>query len=149
MNLCYVRLPFLYSDIIYYLNCCNTVMPLKCDPAWKIVDDSGFPMTPDRLLNFYGTHVWWLEVFKTITSTCGPYHLGGSATLSQHLRAWPWANSNTITLHTSIPLETFFASPASINSVAPEKSPQSTTKSSIVCFMESHQSPIGGGNHRE
>jgi hypothetical protein len=47
-------------------------MPLKYDPAWKIVDDSGFPMTPDRLLKFYGTHVQWLEVFKTITSTGGP-----------------------------------------------------------------------------
>jgi hypothetical protein len=80
MNLCYVRLPLLYSDVIYYINCCNTVMPLKCDPARKIMDDSGFPRTPDRLLKFYGTHVWWLEVFKTITSTCGPYYLGGSAT---------------------------------------------------------------------
>jgi hypothetical protein len=55
-------------------------MPLKCDPARKIVDDSGFPRTPDRLLNLCGTHVWWLEVFNTITSTCGPYYLGGSAT---------------------------------------------------------------------
>jgi hypothetical protein len=80
VNLCYVRLPLLYSDIIYYLNCCNTVMPLKCDPVRKIVDDSGFPRTPDRLLKFCDTHVWWLEVFKTITSTCGPYYLGGSAT---------------------------------------------------------------------
>jgi hypothetical protein len=62
----------LYSDVIYYINYCNTVMSLKCDPARKIVDDSGFPRTPDRLLKFYGTHVQWLEVFKTITSTCGP-----------------------------------------------------------------------------
>jgi hypothetical protein len=80
VNLCYVRLPLLYSDVIYYINCCNTVMPLKCDPARKIVDDSGFSRTPDRLLKFYDTYVWWLEVFKTITSTCGPYYLGGSAT---------------------------------------------------------------------
>jgi hypothetical protein len=70
----------LYSDVIYYLNYYNTIMPLKCDPAQKIVDDSGFSRTPDRLLKFYGTHVWWLEVFKTITSTCGSYYLGGSAT---------------------------------------------------------------------
>jgi hypothetical protein len=55
-------------------------MPLRCDPARKIVDDSGFPRTPDKLLKFCGTHVWWLEIFKTITSTCGPYYLGGSAT---------------------------------------------------------------------
>jgi hypothetical protein len=81
VNLCYVRLSLLYSDVIYYINCCNTVMPLKCDPAWKIVDDSGFPRTPDRLFKFCGTHVWWLEVFMTIPSTCGPYYLGGSATL--------------------------------------------------------------------
>jgi hypothetical protein len=44
------------------------------------VDDLGFPRTPDRLLKFCGTHVWLLEVFKTITSTCGPYYLGGSTT---------------------------------------------------------------------
>jgi hypothetical protein len=81
VNLCYVRLSLLYSDVIYYISCCNTIMPLKCDSARKIMDDSGFPRTPDRLLNFCGTHVWWLEVFKTITSTCGPYYLGGSATV--------------------------------------------------------------------
>jgi hypothetical protein len=44
------------------------------------VDDSGFPGTPDRLLKFCDTYVWLLEVFKTMTSTCGPYYLGGSAT---------------------------------------------------------------------
>jgi hypothetical protein len=59
---------------------CNTVMPLKCDSARKIVDDSGFPRTPDRLLKFCGTHVWLLEVFKIMTSICGTYNLGGSAT---------------------------------------------------------------------
>jgi hypothetical protein len=46
------------------------------------VDDSGIPRTPDRLLKFCGAHVRWLEVFKTITSICGPYYLGGSATMS-------------------------------------------------------------------
>jgi hypothetical protein len=46
------------------------------------VDDSGFPRTPDRLLKFCGTHVWLLEVFKTMISTCGPYYLGGSTTIS-------------------------------------------------------------------
>jgi hypothetical protein len=44
------------------------------------MDDSGFPRTPDILLKFCGTHVWLLEVFKTMTSTCEPYYLGGSAT---------------------------------------------------------------------
>jgi hypothetical protein len=58
------------------------MMSLKCDPAWKIMDDLGFPRTPDRLLKFCGTHVWLLEVFKTRTSTCGSYNLGGSATAS-------------------------------------------------------------------
>jgi hypothetical protein len=56
------------------------MMPLKCDPVRKIVDDSGFPRTPDILLKFCGTHVWLLEVFKTMTSTCRSYNLGGSAT---------------------------------------------------------------------
>jgi hypothetical protein len=96
VNLCYVRLPLLYSDVIYYINSCNTVMPLKCDPTQKIMDDSGFLRTPDRLLKFYGTHVWWLEVFKTITSTCGPYYLGGSATagiraiIIRAIIVWPY-----------------------------------------------------------
>jgi hypothetical protein len=53
---------------------------MKCDPTQKIVDDLGFLRTPDRLLKFCGTHVWLLKVFKTMTSTYGPYNLGGSAT---------------------------------------------------------------------
>jgi hypothetical protein len=56
VNLCYVRLSHFYSDVIYYINCCNTVMPLKCYPARKIVDDSGFPRTPDRHLKFCGIY---------------------------------------------------------------------------------------------
>jgi hypothetical protein len=44
------------------------------------MDDSGFPRTPDKLLKFCGIHVWLLEVFKIMTSTCGPYNLGGSTT---------------------------------------------------------------------
>jgi hypothetical protein len=44
------------------------------------VDDSGFSRTPDRLLKFCGTHVWLLEVFKTMISICRLYYLGGSAT---------------------------------------------------------------------
>jgi hypothetical protein len=44
------------------------------------MDDSGFPRTPDRLLKFCGTHEWWSEIFKTISSTYESYYLGGSAT---------------------------------------------------------------------
>jgi hypothetical protein len=50
------------------------------------MDDSGFPRTPDRLLKFYGTHVWLLEVFKTMTSIGGPYNLRGSATRARSLK---------------------------------------------------------------
>jgi hypothetical protein len=57
VNLCYIRLLHFYSDVIYYINCCNTVMSLKCDPAQKIVDDSSFSRTPDGILKFCGTHV--------------------------------------------------------------------------------------------
>jgi hypothetical protein len=28
VNLCYVRLPHFYSDVIYYIIYCNTTMPL-------------------------------------------------------------------------------------------------------------------------
>jgi hypothetical protein len=55
VNLCYVRLSHFYFDVIYYINGCNIAMPLYCDPARKIVDDSGFPKTPDRLLKLFGT----------------------------------------------------------------------------------------------
>jgi hypothetical protein len=71
------------------------------------MDDLGFPRTHDRFLKFYGTHVWWLEVFKTITSTCGLYYLGGSATAGirviivrvivvLHLKASKWFGSNEL-----------------------------------------------------
>jgi hypothetical protein len=56
VNLCYVRLPHFYFDVICYINCCNTTIPLECDPTRKIMDDSGSPRTPDKLLKFYGTH---------------------------------------------------------------------------------------------
>jgi hypothetical protein len=55
VNLCYVRFSYFYSDIIYYINDCNTAMSLQCDPARKIVDDSGFLWTPDKLLKLSGT----------------------------------------------------------------------------------------------
>jgi hypothetical protein len=52
------------------------------DPARMIVDDSGFPRTPDRHLKFYGTHAQPSEVFETMTGACGPYYLGGSTMAS-------------------------------------------------------------------
>ena len=49
-------------------------------PAWKeIVDDSGFPRTPDRLPKLCGLRVLQSEVYETMTGTCGPYNLGSSA----------------------------------------------------------------------
>ena len=52
-------------------------------PAQKEkVDDSGFPRTPDRLPGLCGLHVQRSEVSETMTGTCGPYNLGGSATAS-------------------------------------------------------------------
>jgi hypothetical protein len=52
VNLCYVRLPLLYSNVIYYINCCNTVMPLKCDPTQKIVMIRVFRGHPIDFLSF-------------------------------------------------------------------------------------------------
>ena len=43
------------------------------------VDDSGFPKTPDRLPGLCGLLVLLSEVCETMTGTCGPYNLGGSA----------------------------------------------------------------------
>jgi hypothetical protein len=56
------------------------MMPLKCDPARKIIDDSGFSENTRQT-----SYVLWytcilLEVSRTIISTCGPCNLGGSAT---------------------------------------------------------------------
>ena len=45
------------------------------------MDDSGFPRTPDRLLESFGTRVHRSEVFETMIGACGPLNSGGSATL--------------------------------------------------------------------
>ena len=45
------------------------------------VDDLGFPRTPDRLLGLCGLCVLQSEVCGTMTDTCGPYNLGGPATI--------------------------------------------------------------------
>ena len=50
-------------------------------PAQKEkVDDLGFPRTPNRLPGSCGLRVQQSEVYETMTSTCGPYDLGSSAT---------------------------------------------------------------------
>ena len=44
------------------------------------MDDSGFPRTPDRLLESFGTRARRSEVFGTMMCACGPLNSGGSAT---------------------------------------------------------------------
>ena len=50
--------------------------------SWKEynVDDSGFPRTPDRLLESFETRARRSEVFETMMGACGPLNSGGSAT---------------------------------------------------------------------
>ena len=48
----------------------------------RIVDDSGFPRTPDRPVELLGTHVRYPRSVKTTIGACGPDSLGGSATAS-------------------------------------------------------------------
>ena len=45
------------------------------------VDDSGFPRTPDRPVEWLGTRVRYQRSVKTTIGACGPNSLGGSATL--------------------------------------------------------------------
>ena len=47
-----------------------------------IVDDSGFPRTPDGPVEFLGTRVRYLRSVKTSIGARGPNFLGGSATAS-------------------------------------------------------------------
>ena len=44
------------------------------------MDDSGFPRTPDRLLESFGTRALRSEVLETMMGACGPLNSGGSAT---------------------------------------------------------------------
>ena len=53
----------------------------------RIVDDSGFPRTPDRPVELLGTHVRYSRSVKTTIGGCGPDSLGGSA--SAGIRAGP------------------------------------------------------------
>ena len=48
----------------------------------RIVDDSGFPRTPDRPVELLGTRVRYSRSVKTSIGACGPDFLGGSATRS-------------------------------------------------------------------
>ena len=53
----------------------------------RIVDDSGFPRTPDRPIELLGTRVRYPRSVKTTIGACGPDSLGGSATAG--IRAVP------------------------------------------------------------
>ena len=44
------------------------------------MDDSGFPRTPDRLPESFGTRARRSEVFEIMMSAGGPLNSGGSAT---------------------------------------------------------------------
>ena len=46
----------------------------------RIVDDLGFPRTPDRPVELLGTRVRYPRSVKTMIGTRGPDFLGGSAT---------------------------------------------------------------------
>ena len=53
----------------------------------RIVDDSGFPRTPDRPVELLGTRERYLRSVKTTIGARGPGFLGGSATAG--IRAGP------------------------------------------------------------
>ena len=53
----------------------------------RIVDDLGFPGTPDRPVELLGTRVRYPRSVKTTIGACGPNSLGGSATAG--IRAGP------------------------------------------------------------
>ena len=49
----------------------------------RIMDDSGFPRTPDRPVELLGTRVRYPRSVKTTIGACGPNSLGGSATTGE------------------------------------------------------------------
>ena len=53
----------------------------------RIMDDSGFPRTPDRPIELLGTCEHYPRSVKTTVGACGPNSLGGSATAG--IRAVP------------------------------------------------------------
>ena len=59
----------------------------------RIVDDSGFPRTPDRPVELLGTRVRYPRSVKTTIGACGPNSLGGSATQgSSGSSFWPFGH---------------------------------------------------------
>ena len=54
----------------------------------RIVDDSGFPRTPDRPVELLGTRVRYPRSVKTTIGACGPDSLGGSATWKTFKMIW-------------------------------------------------------------
>ena len=46
----------------------------------RIMDDSGFPRTPDRPVELLGTRVRYPRSVEMTIGACGPDFLGGSAT---------------------------------------------------------------------
>ena len=48
----------------------------------RIVDDSGFPRTPDRPIELLGTRVRYPRSVKTMVGARGPDFLGGSTTVT-------------------------------------------------------------------
>ena len=53
----------------------------------RIVDDSGFPRTPNRPVKLLGTCVRYLRSIETTIDARGPDFLGGSATAG--IKAFP------------------------------------------------------------
>ena len=54
----------------------------------RIVDDSGFPRTPDRPIELLGTRVRYPRSVKTTIGIRGPDFLGGSTTAGIRARSY-------------------------------------------------------------
>ena len=59
----------------------------------------GSPRTPDRLPELSGSHVQQSEVLRTMIGACGPYNLGGSATLHYVKNVYVFTESNFMYAH--------------------------------------------------
>jgi len=55
----------------------------------RIVDDSGFPRTPNRPVKLLGTCVRYQRSVETTIDACGPDFLGGSAIILPNILAFP------------------------------------------------------------
>jgi hypothetical protein len=84
---------------------CSMMYPTRKEK----VDDSGFPRTPDRLPELCGLYVQQSKIWKTMTNTCGPYNLGGSATYNgKSIRLHPLKRNRTNLLQLNNPVMTIF-----------------------------------------